>query len=543
MPLDGVSQQFDLRRQQRAGQFVGGLRPTVFSTAPSVQFHPHSQAATVTKNGAVVTACPDLQGLASLIGDSTAGPIEMTDRLGRKFWRFNGAQYATLQNTLTGLNNRGFTAFMVGRVHHQRSPCIMLAPRYAAYTSDAVNSAPSGVFGMLRTSAASTGTGAAAAFLCAATGLLPSDANAYKVITGTQMQVLGVASRITASGGTRVYINKDYSDLAQQTTAASGYVGLVIGGTGSASANSTAITTNVGNIFDLYEMAFWNASLANSVTDTFAAAMVANYAIPQLDSQLVLVGDSEFDGIATTLAVSPAWAGSLGAQLTEPGAGLLRGNVRLIHQGTSGGQTSNAVDYRDGANSTFGFLYPGGPSKNQIAAMYGRNDMGESGGKKNSATMYSNIVSLINTTSTGYLQRGWKVNWCANIAQSGTTVTTNVSPAGENTLQKRIEGLRALIAVEASHTPNSQFLTDCAANPGGTYDGLVNIIHLYDIQDDRAISSGMRWFYDVLAVTDQSDAAVPGPYNNDLTHPVVAGHLLMASGGLTPQYGVGAIYR
>ncbi|RYE94028.1 MAG: hypothetical protein EOO77_44745 [Oxalobacteraceae bacterium] len=130
-------------------------------------------------------------------------------------------------------------------------------------------------------------------------------------------------------------------------------------------------------------------------------------------------------------------------------------------------------------------------------------------------------------------------NWghvTANISQTTAAVTTNVSPAGENTLQKRVEGFRAKIAIEASHSVQPQFLSDTLANSGQTYAGLVDVLHLYDISQ-----SGNKWFYDAIVASDWADKVPAGPYDNDSMHLTAEGAMLMATGGDTPQYGYGSI--
>lgn len=530
-------------RYTSSSAVVYGTSATTWSTTPSVSYHPGAQAGTVTKSGSRIVACPDLQGLAALDGyaaDGTtvAGPTEMTDNYGRKFWRFNGTEYAKISNALTSMQNRGIMCLMVGRVHHARSSCVMIAPRYALYVSDAANTTASAVFGMLKT----TVTSSSAGFLqgsSPAPSTVPSDA--YKTIAGVNLTVLAVRQGATADGGNRVYNNNDVCATAQSTTlvpaVASGlvYSGAVVGASAGTS-NTAGVTTNVNNVFDLYELAIWNAVVSTANADANVAAAVTNWGITQLDSQLAVMGDSQMDGIATTLATSPAWTGNAVSQMTDPGAGLIPANVRVLNLGTSGGQTSNAVTIRDATNGPLTQVFPGGATKNKVAFMYGRNDCIESQGQKNSATLYADYVALINTTTTGLLQRGWSVNVMANTALSGTAVTTNVSPAGENTVQKRIEGLRALIAVEASHTVNTTFLTDTLTNTGQTYAGLLDVLHLYEIDD-----GGNKWFYNVITTSDWANATPTGPYDSDGTHFTKEGFTLIATGASTPQYGMGSL--
>lgn len=524
-----------LRRRLTRNRLPGGRR-TDFATPPSVHYHAHSQAGVAIKSAGQVISCPDLMGLADLSGfasDGTTvvGPIEMTDGLGRKFWRFNGTQWAWINNTLTGLANRQMTTMAVVRVHHAAT-CQIVAPRFATYTNDTTNTAASTVFGMLK-GVVTTNSG-----ICVqgSTPAVNGATDAYKVIAGAQLHVAGVAQRTTANGGNRSYVNNDTCDVGQSTTSQTGYVGALLGAASAGANNAATVSTGSANSFDLYEVAIWKGELSNAQAAAAAAALVSNYAIPQLDSQLLLDGDSITYGIATTLGTSPANCGGLATQLTDPGAGLIPGNVRVVNLGTSGSVTSGVVTRRDTTNAMSTYVYPGGASKNVVVVQLGRNDCSESSGKKNSATFYADMVAIFNTTTTGYLQRGWRGVCVANIACTPTAVTTNVSPAGENTVQKRLEAFRLLIAVEATHLPQSQFLIDTLSDPGNTFDGLMSVLHLYDISQ-----GGNKWFYDAVQASDEANAAPPGPYDSDATHPVAAGVGLMATGGDTPQFGYGSI--
>ena len=510
-----------------------GTSATAWTLNPSVQYHPHSQAGSVTKTGSVITACPDLRGLAALAGDTVAGPIEITNDAGVKFWRFNGAQYATLANSLTAIANRGYSVAMVVRMPHQRGTVPFLVPRYATYASDTSNTPANASIRLLAAVVTSSGAPGLTGSL---PGALTDTTNGYKAIPGCQLQVVGVASRTTANGGTRYFLNNDTVDVAQATSSVTGYIGAIIGGAPGA-VNTANVTVSVNNVFDLYELAYWQGEISNANMVANIAAMVTNWSIAQLDTNLLLEGDSITDGIATTLATSPAWSTSVGAQLCKPGASLVPSNVRVLNLGTSGSQVASIITRRDATNPMSAMLYPGGPSKNIFAAQIGRNDVAASLGNQNSAQAYASIVTIFNTTTTGYLQRGWKCYFAANIGTTGTATTTNNVPTTENTTQKRIEGIRALVANTATHTPQSQFLTDTLSNTSQTFDGLMSVLHLYDISQ-----GGTKWFNAVVGSTQWANAVPAGPYDNDSTHPVEAGHALMASGGDTPQYGFASVF-
>ncbi len=502
---------------------AAGLTRSTFPTAPAMQHHFNHAAPTVDGNDRLVSST-DLQGLANIVAAAGyAAPKLMTDDAGRKFLRFNGfgQEAAVIANALAPANNRAFMALMVGMVGHARSTVNLLMPRFASYTSPTVNTAANASIGYLRSFVSSSSGG----FLQGGNPAGSSNtADCYKIIPGAQLHVMAIASRTTANGGTRLYVNNDKCDVAQQTTLVSNYVGAILGGAAGAS-NTENLVTTVNNTFDLYEIAFWYGELTNAQADANVAAAVSNFAIPQLDTNYVNEGDSITDGVDTALAVSPAYSGGLGSRLAR--VGVLPGNVRILNIGTSGSQTSDVAARRNAVNSIFDLgKYPGGPSKNLIALQIGRNDISESRDKKNSAMLYADYVALINTASTGYLQRGWKVYVMGNIASSNATVTTNVSPAGENTLIERIKGIRAKMFTGPAI--NTTFANDTLSGSGQAYDGLVKVVPLHLI----AVGA-------TLPFNDYTDANNTGAgyYDADITHLRVAGIDLAVSGGDTPAYG------
>lgn len=514
-----------------AGLLAGaGTTPTTFPTTPDAHYHPNSQSATL--NGSnQVTSCPDIEGLAALsgisFGSAEIGPHEMTDGLGRKFWRFTGGQYLLIANALTGLSARAVTVFAVVRKHnHKNISTDFFSPRYSAYTDDSTNTTYSGGSTMRTTSPASS----AANFIYGAGVGAHTDAtNGYKIIPGTQVQVIGVSSRTTANGGQRLYVNEDVASVAQSGVGSTNCTGGVIGGRPGA---SNAVTSGNGEWFDLYELAIWNSSLTNSEADALAAAMVANWSIEAITRQLLIDGDSITDGIATSLSVSPTSGDNIGMQLTEPGTDYVPADVRVINAGASGNQTTDIETRRDVTNGIYSQIIPGGAANNIVAFQIGRNDVSPSGGNENSDDLYNDVVALINTTTTGMLQRGWQIKVVANIATAATATTTNNLP-GEDNQQLRLENYRALIADTTNHVPQGTFLDDVIANTGDTYDGLVDVIHLYDV----TVSGDTKF----KTSTDAQDTA-SGYYDNDQTHLRVAGIQLMASGGDMPEYGYGSIY-
>lgn len=500
-----------------------GILPSAFAAAPSVHYHFNSQAVSV-DGLSRLASCPDIRGLAQLLAVSgTTAPTLMTDGLGRKFLRFNGNEAAAIANALSIASNRSFMALMVGRVHHSGNTQFLLSPRFAAYTDPANNTVANLAISYIKAFNVSN----SAPFLQAAAPEGSTNAtDCYKIIPGCQMQVMAIASRATANGGTRIYMNNDTCDTAQQQTAVTNYIGGVVGGTGSAS-NSEALGNTANTFFDLYELAIWSTGPLNAVSDVAVEAAVANFAIPQLDTNLVLEGDSITYGVATALAESPANSKGLGSRLTEPGAELVPGNVRVLNRGSSGSKIANLLTRRDAASSPFASgKYPGGPSKNLVAVQIGRNDFADT--PTTAAIHYANVVAYLNTDTTGILQRGWSVVQVGNVATSATNMAG--APDAPITIQGRIEQFRSMIITGTAINPT--FANDTQSAPGQAFDGLVSVLpaHLITVAGDTAFGTA----------ADSADTTA-GYYDNGQTHLRVAGVDLMASGGDDPAHGYGSI--
>lgn len=453
-----------------------GASPTAFALAPTVHYHPNSQAATLDGSNRV-TACPDLRGLAALsgiaFGGATVGPVQMTDGLGRKFWRFEGASYLLIANALNALSARGVTVLCVMR-HHRTLTGNWFSPRYSAYTDDATNTTYSGG-STLRSVVTST-----SAPLIFGAGISSASA---RHITGSQMQVAGVASRTTANGGQRVYLNNDVASVAQSGVTAASCTGGVIGGIPAA---SNAVTAS-GN-FDLYEFALWKGELTNAQADAAAAAMVSNWSIPAVVNGLLLEGDSITQG---TGAVTSGL--NIAMRMTEPGGAFnVPSGWRVLNQGTSGNTIANVIARRDVANSAASLPVPGG--RNVVLCQIGRNDIPSRTG----AATYADIVALFNTTTTGFLQRGWEVREAVNIAVASSLETEN-------------NNLRAALRNTA------QFRADTLSGSGQLYEGKTGIVDLplWTVLGDTIFDT-------------TTDAADTNWYAGDNTHPSLNGAIEMA---------------
>lgn len=187
--------------------------------------------------------------------------------------------------------------------------------------------------------------------------------------------------------------------------------------------------------------------------------------------------------------------------LTAPGvAGTVPAGWRVVNMGVSGNKVADLVTRRDNANSIYDLKLPG---RNVVAVQVGANDWSVC----SAATIYSGIVALLNTTTTGYLQRGWEVRQAINIATA-------------NGVKQPInESVRTMLRA-------GQFLTDTLTGAGQTYDGKLKLIEL------PGISVGGDIIFDTAA-----DAANDTYYFTDQLHPTVFGTGIMALGGDTPSKG------
>jgi lysophospholipase L1-like esterase len=461
-----------------------GAAPSGFAALPTVHYHPASQAATLDAQGRVL-GCPDIRGLAPLSGLSfagaTVGPKQMTDGLGRRFWRFENAPggssstaYLLVANTLNGLSARGMTVLAMVR-HHRATSLNVFSPRYAAYTDDAANTTYSG-----GSTLRSVVTSNSAPIL---SGAAVSAASARHV-TGAQLQLMGVASRATANGGQRLYLNNEVAAVAQSGVVSANCTGGIVGGIPAA---SNAVTPS--GFMDLYELAIWKGELTNAQADAAAAAMVSNWAIPAVANSLLLEGDSITQGTGDVVSGI-----NIAMRMTEPGGAFtIPAGWRVINQGASGNTAATILARRDAANSAAALPAPGG--RNIVAVQIGRNDLAAA---RTGAQIYADCVALFNTATTGFLQRGWETAQAVNIASA---------PSFDPEIQALRSALRNL----------AQFRSDTQTGAGQAFDGKLSIIDLplWTVLGDR--------IFDTTA--DAADAAW---YAGDSTHPGIAGAVEMA---------------
>lgn len=467
-----------------------GASATSFATTASA--HWHAGVSTVATSGGRVTSASDLRGLAGLTeGASGAGPKEVTDALGRKCWRFEGAEYLNVASALVG-DTRAITVFMVGRHHRNTNSSHMFALGNVAGGTQVnvgtiMSAVPSGsIPPYLRTGGISASGDAT---------------NGKNVICGSQLQVLGAVSRTTANGASRLYHNLNVATGAQVSIGNAAVVGGEIGRN-----PFSAGTSGTWAQFDLYEMVVFLGTLTNTQADAVAAALVANWAVPAVTDRLVIEGDSIHQGTTVIPYSDTPPSGvpsgkSIGMALTEPGSPIVAAGTSVINMAASGSTTVTQTTRRDAANTLFAQTLSG---RNRILNLIGRNNVGALG--QDAATAYAAIVALNHTAGTGYLERGWEVIQAINVAVSSSMSAAN-------------DALRTSMR-------SPQFLTDCLANSGQTYEGKLRIVDLplITVAGDTKFDT----------VSDSADTAV---FQGDSTHPTLAGQGLMISGGDMPAYG------
>lgn len=465
---------------------------------------------------------PVLEQAASASPLNAIGPVQMTDALGRKFWRFTGSSALIIANALNALNMRQMMVFAVWRVAKvtRGTDFALLSLRYSAYTDDTTNTAQTNGY-ILRGNAA-TSTSEAARLK---SGTVDSYANGIggHFIPGAQIHVAGFNSRTTANGGGRFYINERTNDVAQTSLTATNGTGMIIGGKAT---TSNAVTGTTDNCYDLYELAIWKGTYTNAQSDTASAEMVANWGIQAITGQIIMTGDSITEFIDTSSTVVIPQDG-IAHKLAAPGAGYIPANFRVINIGIAGSALDTysgaitGVDLdtqRDDTSSGFQMVYSGGAANNIVTVNVGINDMRSSVGNQTAAQHYARFVTLLNTGTTGYLQRGFKV-----------VAVTPTSISGDATGQSRISAFRDLLINPTTDVIVSQFLTDVLANVGQTYDGLVSVLPIAKIQ---YASSGTIF-------ADATDAGDTTYYATDGTHHTPLAMTLMVEGGSTPTYGYG----
>lgn len=473
------------------GGDTGGGDPTPPATPPvlpvSVTARWHPAHSTTTMDGTRIATATDLQGLADVTAPTGEGPTPMTDALGRPFWRFEGDSYLAIADTLA-LSSRAMSVFMVGRFHQ-------VSTRSTVFSigSTAAGTASNTILASLETATDQNSVPLVRAYSYPRNASYPTP---EKMVTGSQMQVVGMAGRAAADGATTLWMNTD-KITANEPYSRTGIAGAEIG----RYAYSPGPSGKWGR-FDLYEMIVCDTALTDTDGDTLVSDLMTTYGIVPITNQLVLEGDSIMQGtgdVSTGLRADMV--------MTDPGAGLIGADWRVINMASSGAQVTKLTQRR---NATFGWPVIKAPGQNVVAFEIGRNDLSPGGGKT-PAQHYANVVNYLTDDfgpdTQNIFDRGWQVRKMVNI---GSSVS----------LEPNIDPYRTLIRDPA-------FATDTQTGAGGAYAGQLQLVN-----SDQITLGGNTIF------ADSNDALDSTYYASDSTHPNVAGCALRVSGGDTPANGI-----
>lgn len=462
-----------------------GTGPTLATLPMTAASRWHPDFSTVTYDGERVATATDLTGLAGVSSGPGEGPREMTDGLGRKFWRFDGDTFLTVADTLT-LSSRDMAVFMVGRFHRIGVTCdvFSLGSAAAGTASNANGSA-------LLARRSNQGMPLLQGFSKPSTTTYPSPET---MVAGSQMQVIGMVGRADADGGTTLWIN-DARLGTQQPLNRPGVAGAEIG-------RYAYAPGNAGNwgTFDLYEVVVCDYRLTDPEGDSVSAALMSHYGIVPITDQLVLDGDSIMQG---TGDVTPAL--SAGMVITDPGAPQIGPSWRVVNLAASGSRMTNLLSRRNAALSWPDLQIVGG--QNVLAFEIGRNDMAPSFGTTPTQlrdAVVGYLTDAFGATNNSVLDRGWDVRMLANIASS-------IDYEGV------IGSYRSLIR-------DPSF-----ASAIGGQAGQISVV------DTDLITVGGDTVF-----ADAADAADVTYYAGDSTHPNIAGAAARATGGDDTSRGIAA---
>jgi len=447
---------------------------------PALYYHPNTE--TVTKTGARLTGV-SANSLSPALTTSATGPKEVTYANGIKAWRSDGSEYLDVPNTFAA-NPRQITVFMVARVHKHSTTNNYFSISYA---SDGITALAGGA------TFRGVGSSNTAPFMYNA-GIASnlSATNKEFMVPGSQVQVMGLASRTTANGGTKFWNNKNPSDTrAQSGVTTTGTVGARIFGYVSSNGST--------NFMDLLEIVVFAGELTDVQAQAVADYMTDRWGIVAITQNLLLEGDSITDGVTEVIS-----GDNVAMAITEPGLGLIPANVRVLNMGKSGAQTSDMVTRRDATNGWPVIKIGANANDNVCAVQIGRNDTASGG--LTAAQTYDAIKAYWNTATTGVVARGWKPVQFANIACDSGVVTTT---------------LHDLIT--------ANFATDVT---GGT---------VIDLQLIRDSDGGLGADFSPFVLSAQNGTYYQDDDGSlDTTHPSIYGTKIMGTGGDTPANGVAA---
>jgi hypothetical protein len=442
---------------------------------------------TVTQSGGRMVSATDRQGLADLSeGAAGLGPFTGADSTGRKYWRFEGAEYANIAAGLVW-GRTDIAMFAVMRTHRAGGFNRVVSIGSVALGTQSNTGVP---FDVSATLVSSVWT-AAPKLVTFTKG---ASTEPEKFIPDAAPQVIGMVSRTVANGGCRIYSNEAVTTATGNTAttnAAGGEIGRYSFNTGASGLWLQA---------DIYELIIYVGVLSNAEADAIQAALVASYSITPKVNRLVLEGDSISYGLVAS--GTGVRSGDCPAMvLTEPGANRIPSNWHVYQVAHGGDSVTDLVTRRDNAASWSIYKLAG---QNVMVFEIGRNDFVT----VDENAHYSSVIAYLNTASTGVLQKGWTVRQLSNIASQTAYMT-------------KIGNYRTKIKA-------AQYLIDTGTNSGGAFDGKLSVIKTDEITYG---ASGTVFSTDV-------DSADTTYYRVDATHLVTLGNLLRATGGDDPTKGI-----
>lgn len=467
---------------------------TALGLAPAFAYHPDTDL--VTLDGSNQLTSVTGQGGSPDLTPSSPGPLQITDAAGKKAWRFRGAGFLDLPTTFVTASTRAQAIFYVMRAHNATNNLTLFGHGLQAdgVTDANTNGAFFRSFGAANTLAKLRATNAAATL------------DDQAMFAGaSNMHLVGVAGRQTATGGTRFVIGGTSRNGAQpyyHATLAGNMQGGRIGG------YRKGAGTN--NKFDLYYAVCFNQELSDAQVDAVRDYLNAFFGLPTAWAKnLVFDADSIHAGFGNTSGESPPM------YLCEPGRNLIPADVRVANfavpgatVGVNGSENggNNLVARRDVAGGWPSLLIAGGPSVNILLGNIGRNDVATA---DTAATIYGNILAYLNAASTGVTARGFSHFW-------STPIATGYAPD-----QAKLETLRDYLR----GTTGSGIVADAGSQ------GLVELALIEDAGAQR-FNTGAQ----------ATNSAYYNEQSGIGTHPSALGARVIATGGTTPGNGwVGAL--
>lgn len=447
---------------------TGTIQLVTLPTTPVFRMSAALSPQTVIGTPSRIVTIDDLIGSAHAVVTTDVvganGPRLMTDADGRKFMRFEAYQGLKMANALS-YNTQNMAVFMVGRVHRNASQPLfsMTGNTTAAWLGARHSVSDSPVSAMTPRTA----------------GKLPTVQYPYAQY-GAQLQVIGAASRTTANGAIRNYVNNNVGLAAQATSVTSA------GSTALGYYINTPPALGAMGEFDLYEIVAYNATMTNASADAIAAALTAAYAISDVTHQVVCEGDSITYGW-------PAAINGSGNCISMALAPILNNsNVKIVDFGVSGNllATGANIAARAATVDTATLLTNTSGARNIFMMMGGANDTTA----RTKAQIYADMI----TVCTGILA----LNSASYTVELVAVIPVPLAGSGRwQKFEDAGDGLWAMMRDTAT------FLTACSANTGQAYEGLMSVL------DVPALSSV---FADHNAAGDTTYYYTDGIHPNEL---------------------------